>query len=171
MPRWRTCSSHSPGGLCAMSEIALSAPSRAVAAAPNELRALFALAKFPLIAMLRNVSTVAFGFLFPIAFIAVFGLIGMGGGPGLRLGVPASDTQGAVFVALNQLPGVKLTEGDPAEMERQLRLGKLDGLVRSDGSQVRLEINAGSPQSQISRLWIQGALDRLNLQAAGVTSP
>src|SRR5436190_21692835 len=120
-----------------MSEIALSAPARVAAAAPNELRALFALAKYPLIAMLRNVSTVAFGFLFPVAFIAVFGLIGMGGGPGLRMGIQASDSQGAVFLALQQLPGVKLTQGDPAEMERQLRLGKLDGLVRTEGNQVR----------------------------------
>ena len=47
---------------------------------PNEARALIALTMFPFIAMMRNIATFAFGFLFPVVFISVFGLIGGGGG-------------------------------------------------------------------------------------------
>jgi ABC-2 type transport system permease protein len=152
-----------------MNETTLATPTYTAAPVPNELRALLALTKYPLIAMLRNVSTVAFGFMFPIVFIAVFGLIGSGGGGGLRVGMIPTEAQGPVFTSLQQLPGLTMTQADESTLERQLRLGKLDSIVRLQGNRVVLEINSASPQSQISQLWIQGLLNRLNLQAAGIT--
>lgn len=137
---------------------------------PNELRALVALTYFPFIAMMRNIATFAFGFLFPVVFISVFGLIG-GGGGGPRLGIPSDATRGPAYEALDSYPGITLISGDRAALERQLRLGKLDGVVDVSGGRVTLEVNSASPSSQVSRLFVQSVLDRLNLAATGVTSP
>ena len=140
------------------------------APSPNELRALVALTKYPLVAMTRNISTVAFGFLFPLAFIAVFGLIG-GGGSGLRIGIAPSDTGSSVFAALAQSPGLNFVQQGESDLDRQLRLGKLDGVVHIQGDRVVLQVNSASPQAQMAPLWIQAALDRLSLRAAGLTDP
>ncbi len=138
--------------------------------APNELRALVALTLFPFIAMMRNIATFAFGFLFPIVFISVFGLIG-GGSGGPRLGIPSDTPAGPAYEALERYPAITLVSGDRPGLERQLRLGKLDGVVDITGGRVSLEVNSASPSSQASRLFVQGVLDRLNLAATGVTTP
>src|SRR4051812_28648087 len=129
---------------------------------PNELRALVALTAFPFIAMMRNIATFAFGFLFPVVFISVFGLIG-GAGGGPRLGLPADEAQGPVRQALENYPAITLISGDRSQLERQLRLGKLDGIVDTTGGRVSLQVNSASPSSQVSRLFVQSVLDRLNL--------
>lgn len=133
---------------------------------PNQFRALTALTYYPFIAMLRNISTTVFGFAFPVAFIAVFGLIG-GGAASARFGVGPAGASGPVYEALEQLPGVTLVQADPRELERLLRLGKLDGVVEITGSRVLLRVNTANPTSQISRLWLQSALDRLNARSSG----
>ncbi len=137
-------------------------------ARPNQLRALAALSKYPLIAMTRNVSTVAFGFVFPLVFIAVFGLIGDGGST-LRIGITPNDTASALFSALSQVPGLDYVQDDAGDLERRLRLGKLDAVMDIEGDHVQLQVNSASPQASIARLWVQAALDQLNLRAAGVT--
>jgi len=140
------------------------------AGAPNELRALAALTWYPFLAMMRNIATFAFGFLFPVVFISVFGLIG-GGGGGPRLGIPSGSDRGPAYEALERYPAITLIPGDRVELERQLRLGKLDGVVSVSGGRISLEVNSASPASQASRLFVQSVLDRLNLAATGVTSP
>src|SRR6266568_9115421 len=110
---------------------------------PNEARALIALTMFPFIAMMRNIATFAFGFLFPVVFISVFGLIG-GGGGGPRLGIPSDTPAGPAYEALERYPAITLISGDRAGLERQLRLGKLDGVVDITGGRVSLEVNSAS---------------------------
>jgi ABC-2 type transport system permease protein len=137
---------------------------------PNQLRALGALSLYPLIAMTRNVSTVAFGFLFPLVFLVVFGLIGERGSS-LRLGITPSDTRLPLYGPLAQVPGLEFVEADERELDRRLQLGKLDAIVDIEGDRVLLRVNSASPQARIARLWVQAALDQLSLRAAGLTNP
>jgi ABC-2 type transport system permease protein len=120
--------------------------------------------------MMRNIATFAFGFLFPVAFISVFGLISIGSG-GTRLGIANETPRSPAIEAIERFPAVTVVSGNRQELERQLRLGKIEGVVDVSGQRVALEVNAASPMSQASRLFVQGALDRLNLEAAGVSSP
>jgi ABC-2 type transport system permease protein len=78
---------------------------------PNQLRALVALSIYPLIAMTRNVATVAFGFLFPVVFLLVFGLVGDRGST-LRLGITPGDTRLPLYATLAQVPGLDFVEAD-----------------------------------------------------------
>lgn len=137
---------------------------------PSQLRALGALTYYPLRAMLRNPSTVAFGFLFPVAFVLVFGFIG-GGGPGLRLGLPGGASSGVLGTALEANPSLTLVPGDQTELERQLRLGKIDAMVDISGNRLNLILNTANPQGRLAVLWIEDTLNKLNLQAAGVSAP
>lgn len=137
---------------------------------PDALRTYLALTWYPLLAMFRNVGTLLLGFAFPVAFISVFGLIGGGGDSGPRLGVVGSPS-GQVYESLRALPGVTLVNGEPADLERQLRLGKVEGLIRIEGDHVTLTVNSASPQSRLAPLWLQAAVDKLNLRLAGVTAP
>jgi ABC-2 type transport system permease protein len=64
-----------------------------------------------------------------------------------------------------------LIRADRSELERQLRQGKLEGVVVINGDDVQLEVNTASPQGQVSRLWLLSVIDQLNLRAAGVSDP
>ncbi|MEA2640367.1 MAG: type transport system permease protein [Chloroflexota bacterium] len=145
-------------------------PAGATDVKPSELRSLWALTKYPFLAMMRNVSTFAFGFLFPIVFIAVFGLIGNGSGGGLRLGITSESAAQPAGQTIAQLSGVTPVQGSSAELEKQLQLGKLEGIVDVQGSRVVLQVNSASPQGQVARLWIQSTIDQLNLAALAPAS-
>jgi ABC-2 type transport system permease protein len=151
-----------------MNERAVGTPARVTR--PNQRRALVALSVYPLIAMTRNVATVAFGFLFPLVFLVVFGLIGERSAS-LRLGITPGDTRLPLYSSLAQVPGLDFVEADEHELDRRLQTGKLDAVVDLEGDRVLLRVNSASPQVHIARLWVQSALNQLNLRASGVTSP
>jgi ABC-2 type transport system permease protein len=137
---------------------------------PNQLRALWALTIYPLRAMMRNPSTVAFGFMFPVAFILVFGLIG-GGTTGIRLGVPAGQASGPLFTSLQQSPGLNVVIEERAELERELRLGKIDAMAEIGADRVTVVLNSANPQGGMAVPAVEQTVSALNLQAAGITSP
>src|SRR5438552_2409072 len=137
---------------------------------PNQMRALWALTLYPLLAMLRNPATSTFGFLFPLGLILIFGLIG-GGGPGMRLGVPTGSSTGPVYSALGQIPSITLVPGDRTDLEQQLRTGKLDGIVETGGDRVTLSLNSANPQGGLATMLVRESIDSLNLRAAGVANP
>src|SRR2546422_508569 len=148
----------------------ISTPPETGLRSPNQLRALWALTIYPLLAMLRNPATSAFGFLFPLGLILIFGLIG-GGGVGMRLGVPSGSSSASVLSALGQTPSVTLVSGDRADLEQRLRLGKLDGIVDASGDRVTLVLNSANPQGGLATLLVRQSIDSLNLSAAGVANP
>src|SRR5690554_4839235 len=72
------------------------------------IRAMLVLAKYSLMAMFRNKSTVFFGFMFPFMFILVFGLIG-GAGATFQIGVWSDSLkEGPVYEALESIEAVEL---------------------------------------------------------------
>src|ERR1051325_9039656 len=108
------------------------------------MRALWALTYFPFRAMFRNPSTVAFGFMFPLAFILVFGFVG-GGSSEMRVGVPSGQANGTLFSSLQQSPGISLVVDERTEIERQLRLGKLDAMAEIGADRITLVLNSANP--------------------------
>ncbi len=133
------------------------------------LRAYLVASWYPFLALLRNRSVILFGLAFPLTFVAIFGFVGGGVLGGVRVGV-IGPAEHPLVRALAASPGVTLVYESPAELEARLRLGRVDGLVRVDGSRVTLELNPTNPQSRLATLAVEKAVAEASLQLAGVSN-
>ncbi|HEY4694844.1 MAG TPA: ABC transporter permease [Candidatus Nanoarchaeia archaeon] len=141
--------------------------------APSQLRPFWSMAYFSLRAMLRNRATFAFGFLFPVAFIAVFGLIG-GGGLTISIGIPDSEQQGPIYEALKQIKAVKLEPGTESSLRQKVSQGSIAAVLlqEEETSVPTLFISAASPQTAAAaQSLVSGIVDKLNLAQSGIIDP
>ncbi len=125
---------------------------------------------YPFLALLRNRSVVFFGLAFPLAFVAIFGFVGIGVLGGVRVGV-VGPADHPLVRALGASPGVTLVYGASEELEARLRRGRVDGLVRAEGARVILELNPANPQSRLAALAVEKAAAEASLELAGVSNP
>jgi ABC-2 type transport system permease protein len=96
----------------------------------NQFTALFAITKASLRAILRSPSTVLFSLAFPLIFILVFGFIGGSGKVSFSIAVDkTSDTTNPVFVALKNVPGIKIVNKADAEVKEDLEKGRVTAIV------------------------------------------
>jgi ABC-2 type transport system permease protein len=99
------------------------------ARAPSQWAAFVAMTRASFVAQTRSLANLFFGFLFPLVFIAVFGLLG-NGGTNIKLGVSdGSDQQSPIYLALTHISAVQLSHGSASSLEADLRSGKLDGVL------------------------------------------
>lgn len=159
----------------------------------NELRAFAALTKASLLGQIRNFSTLFFGFLFPIVFIAIFGFLGNTTSK-VTLGVaPGTDTQSPVYQALTHIPAVTLQQGDQATLDKQLKKGEIDAIMYitavqrpaqpaqngapastqpTQGYDVTLTTSTASVAgAATATALVNGVASNVNLALAGVTVP
>jgi ABC-2 type transport system permease protein len=155
----------------------------------NELRAFAALAKASLLGQVRNFSSLFFGFLFPIVFIAIFGFLG-NSATKVTLGVsPGTDTQSPVYQALTHISAVTLQQGDQATLDTQLKKGEIDGIIYITAVQRPAQPNQPSSQpttgydvalttstasvsgAATATAIVNGVASNVNLALAGVTVP
>ena len=143
---------------------------------PNQFRAYVALAWYAFRAMTRNPSTFAFGFLFPIVFITIFGLIG-NSSSSLKVGIPSgTNEQNPVVQIVEKQSFISLTKDNEPNLETILRQGKLDGIlqVTQSGKQTTVHVvtSSASPQQAASlTTFVKGIVDETNLKLSGVTNP
>ena len=144
---------------------------------PKQLRAYLALTWYSFRAQTRNPATFAFGFLFPVVFISIFGLIG-NGGQSLSVGLAQySNRHNPIVQTLKNLSFVKLEDGSKEELERKLTQGKLAGILKVDETTpekytVDLTTSSANPSQKATLTSvIQGIVDKTNLALAGVKNP
>jgi ABC-2 type transport system permease protein len=137
-----------------------------------------AMAWYAFRAQTRNPMTFAFGFLFPIVFISIFGLIG-NSSAALNVGIPNdTNTNNPIIQTVQNQKFIKVHDGQETVLETQLRQGKLDGILQvTQGTnpqqyQVKILTSSASPQ-QAGTLtsFIKGVADETNLRMAGITNP
>lgn len=144
---------------------------------PGQWKAYVALTFYSLRAQTRNPATFFFGFIFPLVFISIFGLIG-GGTPKIGIGVPNnSDQNNPVIAALkNQMSFVTLEKSDEATLLTHLKQGKIAGVVTVTTNQnsysTELLTSSANPvqKAQVESL-MKGVTDQTNLVLSGVTNP
>lgn len=91
--------------------------------------AFVALTRASILGQVRNIATFFFGFLFPLVFISVFGLLG-NSGTSIKLGVTdGSDQRSPVYMVLSHISAVQISHGATAELESKLRHGQVDGVL------------------------------------------
>ena len=98
----------------------------------SQLRAMFAITKASLRAILRSPSAVVFSFVFPFIFIIVFGFIGSGGGkPTYRIVIdPHADTLNEFYTALKNTETVKILSYKTSdEMRADQKSGRIAGVI------------------------------------------
>src|SRR2546423_13931731 len=96
---------------------------------PHQVRAFFVMTKYFFLAQTRNPATFAFGFLFPVVFISIFGLIG-NSPQTLTIGLPAnSDLKNPIIQTIGQQKYVKTQVATQDELEKNIKQGKLSGII------------------------------------------
>lgn len=144
---------------------------------PGQLRAFFALAYYSLRAQTRNPATFFFGFIFPIVFISIFGLIG-NNPPKIQLGITnTSDQNNPVVGVLREQNFIILERGERKALETKVTQGKLVGIVdfvneTNQRSTINLIVSSAFPQETASVRALMGSIiDKTNLRLSGAVNP
>ncbi len=146
---------------------------------PSQLRAYLTISWLSLIAMTRNKSTFFFGFLFPIVFIGVFGLIG-NSTQKITIGIPNNTNNNNIIVkTIKKQDFVAVNSGTKQYLDRQLQQGKIAGvLMVTEKSQnppvysANVEISSAQPQQSSAFIsLVSGVVDKANLALSGVKNP
>lgn len=135
--------------------------------------------KYFFLAQTRNPATFAFGFLFPVVFISIFGLIG-NSPQTLTVGLPSnSDLTNPIIQSVKQQKFVKTQIASEKDLETEMKQGKLSGIVSIQQTsqepvkyQVHVITSIANPQEGANLLaLINETVDQANLKAADVINP
>ncbi len=128
-------------------------------------------------AQTRNMATFFFGFLFPVVFISIFGLIG-NSATQVNIGVPNNtDINNPIITTLKKISIVKLTFAKKSYLDKQISLGKIDAQLVVERSTnlanykvMVLTGNANIQNEQIVRTIVTEVVDKTNLALSGVSN-
>ena len=146
---------------------------------PHQLRAFFIMMKYFFLAQTRNPGTFAFGFLFPVVFISIFGLIGNSTTP-LSIGFPTGSNVNNPIVSIIQKQSyVKIQTGSESQLEKDMKQGNLSGIITvkqisQTPPKYLVGVTTSSANQQIASAitsMVTEIVDQQNLRAAGVTNP
>lgn len=143
---------------------------------PNQWRTYLVLSWYFFKAQTRNPATFAFGFIFPLVFISIFGIIG-GGPQKVSVGIPTdSSTDNQIIKAVTQQEFIQPVREEREMLESQLTQGKIAGVLTVQDSNntyhVHLQTSQAQPQqTAILTSYLNGVVDKTNLRIAGVTNP
>lgn len=144
---------------------------------PGQWRAYLLLTYSSLRAQTRNPATFAFGFIFPIVFISIFGLIG-GGSSKVSLGVPPQDESNSTIIQAleKQSSFITIEKGDYASLETKLKQGKIAGIIQvtRNGQTEMVDLTTSSAnaiQTAQAQSVIKGIVDQTNLRESGIINP
>lgn len=145
---------------------------------PSQIRAFFYLTLYAFFAQTRNPATFVFGFIFPIVFISIFGLIG-NSTQTFKVGLSSSSNQNNPIVnVVRRQSFIKVDEDSQNNLENKLKQGKLSGIVSVDYQpnnfpmyKVKVITSSANPQEASTiNSFIRGVVDQTNLKLSGIVS-
>ncbi len=146
---------------------------------PSQLRAYLAITWYAFRAQTRNPATFAFGFIFPIVFISIFGLIG-GSGQTLTVGIPKEIPDNQFVKVIEKQSFIKVEKSDEDSLNTKLKQGKLSGIIKVQQLQsastprykVEVLTSTANPiEAQTLVSTMRGIVDQSNLQLADIKDP
>ncbi len=145
---------------------------------PGQWKAYLALTWYSFRAQTRNPATFFFGFIFPVVFISIFGLIG-NSTPKVNLGITSnSDMNNPIVQAVEKQPFFVIQKNTKNNLNTELVQGKIAGIldIQKDSNQKQYHVtsylSSGLPQEAAAiNAFIQSTVDKSNLQIAGVNDP
>lgn len=97
----------------------------------SQVRAMMAVTRASLRAVLRSPSAVIFSFAFPLVFILVFGFIGGGGKMSVSVAFDnQTDTTTDMFRAVRSMSGLNIVHAPQDQLRKDLSKGRLDAIIR-----------------------------------------
>lgn len=131
----------------------------------SNVRAMRALIKASLQAIIKSPSAIVFSIAFPLIFILVFGFLGgsRSNGSFHVAAAPGTDTANELYLAMHNMPVFVWEEGDSAELNRMLKEGDIIALIgvqaNADSTKPRYSVvlNAATPQ-MMKMPQLQGAI-------------
>lgn len=145
---------------------------------PGQWKAYLAVAWYAFKAQTRNPATFAFGFIFPVVFISIFGLIGSSQ-PKISLGI--LDTQEKthpVVAAFTKQPYIAVISDTQENLTTKIKTGKLAGTLEveekgsANNAVIHLTLSQAMPQETgILRAIAASIVSESNLKIAGITNP
>ena len=143
----------------------------------NQWRVFWTITWYSLRAQTRNMSTFFFGFLFPIVFISIFGLIGNSNTP-VTIGIPTeSNINNPIVSSLKEISAVRLVSNPKKVLDKQLRLGKIDAelTVEKIANTLHYSVhvvvgNSNIQNAQIVQSIVTETVDKTNLFLTGVNN-
>ena len=138
----------------------------------SQWKAMLAITKASLRAILRSPSTVAFTIGFPLVFILVFGFIGQSSVT-VKAGLaPGTDTSTVLYKELARAKSLKLVNEPPAEMEDDMVKGRITAILQITqkpgqgpvpGYEVTVRTStAGVDKIQVFQSILKDALNRID---------
>lgn len=143
---------------------------------PGQWKAYLMIAWYAFRAQTRNPATFAFGFIFPIAFISIFGLIG-NNAERVSIGIPQNQPPTVIEQTLKKLDFITLKSENEENLSNLLKIGKLGGIIKvlqtdSNTYEATLITSSANPiQANEVKGVIQGVVDKANLSLSGITTP
>jgi len=143
---------------------------------PGQWKAFLMIAWYAFRAQTRNPATFAFGFIFPIAFISIFGLIG-NNPERITVGIPTEQPKNVVEQTIRKLNFITIQTDSKANLEKSLQIGKLGGIlevneIEQNRYQATLLTSSANPiQASEVKGIVQGIVDKANLNLSGITTP
>lgn len=140
----------------------------------SQLKAMLSITKASLIGMMRNPSSVVFSILFPVIFIAIFGVLG-GGSTSYSIYVDSSsNTQANTYKIVKEIKSFKEKEFANYDLAyKELEKGKLDAIVKIETVNGKETISLTTSQasaingSVISSI-LKSIINDINLKANNV---
>lgn len=144
---------------------------------PNQFRSWYTMTWYAFKAAMRNKSNLFFSFIFPIALIAAFGLIG-NFTTTYKIGLPSENDQSNPFTpTIKQISVLQTQTGSFDSLSRDLTKGKIDGIVDikpkdHGGFSIHLYTSNANPINAAAvKSIIHGVIDRENLVLSNVKNP
>jgi len=146
---------------------------------PHQIRAFFVMMKYFFLAQVRNPGTFAFGFLFPVVFISIFGLIGNSTTP-LAIGFPTNaNLNNPIISTIKEQSYVKIQTAPESQLEESMRQGNISGIITvkqfsKNPTKYQVGVITSSANQQIAAAitaMVTEIVDQENLSMAGITNP
>jgi ABC-2 type transport system permease protein len=144
---------------------------------PGQWKAYVALTWYSFRAQTRNPATFFFGFIFPVVFISIFGLIG-NTTPKINIGITNnSDMNNPIVQAVAKQQYFIVHTSSMENLNHELTQGKIAGIleVKKESNEhfaVNTYLSSGFPQEAASiNAFVQSTVDKSNLNIAGVIDP
>src|SRR5690242_5809876 len=117
---------------------------------PGQWKAYLALTWYSFRAQTRNPATFFFGFIFPIVFISIFGLIGQNPQK-IEVGLTeSSDPKSSIVIALKHQPFLTIDTRDENELNTKISQGKIVSIIdvssENERQTVKLTNSTAFPQ-------------------------